>query len=140
MLTSLGARNPEKTVDFTTRPMTQNFKVFTREEMVRAYAGYVASNLGSRGILTQEFATDLANTYEISANETVVKGDPTSKFNAVGNGLQEFLMSKVPLTGEKCYWKGAVYYESQWLLTAAESSASRDLFVRCSAEANGDPN
>ncbi|GFY41900.1 uncharacterized protein TNIN_247481 [Trichonephila inaurata madagascariensis] len=139
VLTSLGSKNPEKIADFTTRSMAQNFKVFTREEMVRVYAGFAASYLGSQRILTQECAKDLANTYEKSANETVVKGDPTSKFKAVENGLTEFLMSKDTLTGEKC-WKGAIYYESQWLLTAAETPASRDLFVRCSAEANGDPN
>ncbi|GFQ68550.1 uncharacterized protein TNCT_108561 [Trichonephila clavata] len=143
VLASLGARKPEKIADFSTRPMAQNFNVFTREEMVRVYSSVAASYLDSQGILTQDNAKDLANqyanTFEKSANETVVEDDPTSKFEAVGNGLMEFLMSVDTLTVEKG-WVGAIYYESEWLLTAAETPASRDLFVRCSAEANGDPN
>ncbi|GFQ68553.1 uncharacterized protein TNCT_108581, partial [Trichonephila clavata] len=143
VLASLGARKPEKIADFSTRPMAQNFNVFTREEMVRVYSSVAASYLDSQGILTQDNAKDLANqyanTFEKSANETVVEDDPTSKFEAVGNGLMEFLMSVDTMTVEKG-WVGAIYYESEWLLTAAETPASRDLFVRCSAEANGDPN
>ncbi|GFY18382.1 uncharacterized protein TNCV_2396111 [Trichonephila clavipes] len=140
---SLGAKNPERIADFATRPMAQNFKVFTREEMVRVYSSVAASYLYSQGILIQDDAKDLANQYadacEKSANETVVENDPTSKFKAIGNGLEEFLMLKDTLTVEKA-WMGVIYYESEWLLTAAETPASRDLFVRCSAEANGDPN
>ncbi|GFY18440.1 uncharacterized protein TNCV_2396681 [Trichonephila clavipes] len=143
ILTSLGAIDPDKTADFATRPMAQNFKVFTREEMVRVYSNVASSYLDSQGILTQDNAQDLANqlasTFEKSAKETVVEGDPTSKFSAVGNGFIEFLMSNDNLTVEKV-WVVAIYYESEWLLTAAETPASRDLFVKCSAEANGDPN
>ncbi|PRD28274.1 UNVERIFIED_CONTAM: hypothetical protein NCL1_32900 [Trichonephila clavipes] len=143
VLTSLGAIDPDKTADFATRPMAQNFKVFTREEMVRVYSNVASSYLASQGILTQDNAQDLANqlasTFEKSAKETVVEGDPTSKFSAVGNGFIEFLMSNDNLTVEKV-WVLAIYYESEWLLTAAETPASRDLFVKCSAEANGDPN
>ncbi|GFY18378.1 uncharacterized protein TNCV_2396071 [Trichonephila clavipes] len=107
VVTSLGARDPEKIADFTTRSMAQNFKVFTREEMIRVYAGFAASYLGSQRILTQDCTKDLANTYEKSANETVVEDDPTSKFKAVENELTEFLMSEDTLTGENC-WKGAI--------------------------------
>ncbi|GFY41904.1 uncharacterized protein TNIN_247521 [Trichonephila inaurata madagascariensis] len=109
MLASLGARNPEKIADFATRPMAQNFKLFTREEMVRVYSSVAASYLYSQGILIQDNAKDLANqyanTFEKSANETVVENDPTSKFKAIGNGLMEFLMSKDTLTVEKPGWE-----------------------------------
>ncbi|GFY41902.1 uncharacterized protein TNIN_247501 [Trichonephila inaurata madagascariensis] len=142
-LASLGAKNPERVADFATRPMAQNFKVFTREEMVRVYSSVAASYLYSQGILMQDNAQDLANEYansfEKSANETVVENDPTTKFKAVGNGFMEFLMSKGTLTHEKA-WTVAIITKASGLLTAAETPASRDLFVRCSAEANGDPN
>ncbi|GFQ68547.1 uncharacterized protein TNCT_108531 [Trichonephila clavata] len=143
VLTSLGATDPNKTADFATRPMAQNFKVFTREEMVNVYSNKASSYAYSEGILNQDNAKDLAiqyaNTFEKTAKEYVVEGDPTSKFQAIGNGFIEFLMSIDNVTVAKG-WVVAISYETDWLMLAAETPASRDLFVKCSAEANGDPN
>ncbi|GFR18131.1 uncharacterized protein TNCT_665191 [Trichonephila clavata] len=142
-LALLGATHPEKIANFATRPMVQNFRVFTRKEMVRVYSSWAAGYTDSQGILTQDNAEDLAkqyaNIFEKSAKDTVVEGDPSSKFPAISNGFLEYLKSIETLSADNG-WKVATYYESEWLLTAAETPASRDLFVKCSAEANGDPN
>ncbi|GFY18466.1 uncharacterized protein TNCV_2396941 [Trichonephila clavipes] len=142
-LALLGAIHPEKIANFASRPMVQNFRVFTREEMVRVYSSWASGYTDSQGILTQDNAKDLAkqyaNFFEQSAQDTVVEGDPSSKFPAISNGFLQYLKSIETLSADNG-WKVAIYYESEWLLTAAETPASRDLFVKCSAVANGDPN
>ncbi|GFY59340.1 uncharacterized protein TNIN_278521 [Trichonephila inaurata madagascariensis] len=144
VLTSLGANDPDKIADFATRPMAQNFKIFTREEMVTVYSNKASSYAYSQGILTQNNAKDLAiqyaNIYEKTAKEYVVEGDPTSKYQAIGKGFIQFLMSiEDNLTVEKA-WVVAIFYEIDWLMLAAETPASRVLFGNCSAEVNGDFN
>ncbi|GFY18399.1 uncharacterized protein TNCV_2396281 [Trichonephila clavipes] len=144
VLTSLGATNPDKIADFETRPMAQNFKVFTREEMVTVYSNKASSYAYSQGILTQNnakyLAVQYANIYEKTAKEYVVEGDPTSKYQAIGNGFIQFVMSiDDNLTVEKG-WVLAIFYESYWLMLAAETPASRVLFENCSAEADHDSN
>ncbi|GFY50013.1 uncharacterized protein TNIN_76601 [Trichonephila inaurata madagascariensis] len=110
-LALLGATHPEKIANFATRPMDN----------------------------AKDLAKQYANFFEKSAKDTVVEGDPSSKFPAISNGFLQYLKSIETLTADNG-WKVAIYYESEWLLTAAETPDSRDLFVKCSAEANGDPN
>ncbi|GFQ68548.1 uncharacterized protein TNCT_108541 [Trichonephila clavata] len=131
VLASLGATQPEVMADFATRPMYA-FDVFTLEVMVRLYANVGAVYTDSQGLLNnpQELATRYANFFEERARASVVESDPTSKFRAIRDGFLDYLKSIEMLTAEHG-WKLAIIYGSEWLLTAAETSAGRDLRARC---------
>ncbi|GFY41903.1 uncharacterized protein TNIN_247511 [Trichonephila inaurata madagascariensis] len=131
---ALGTPNYEYIAELATRPMAQNFDVFTREDMVRVYANYPAIYAYSEGILTKKNAERLAieyvNTMENNAKATVVKGDYTSKFTAITNGIDQFLKSMGDPTAPKM-WKLAFYYHHQWLLTDVELHRKNHLYNDC---------
>ncbi|GFY41905.1 uncharacterized protein TNIN_247531, partial [Trichonephila inaurata madagascariensis] len=136
---ALGAPNYEYIAELATRPMAQNFDVFTREDMVRVYANYPAIYAYSQGNLTKKNAERLAieyfNIMENSAKTTVVKGDYTTKFRAITNGIDQFLKSMGNLTVPKM-WKLAFYYHHQWLLTGVELHRKNHLYNDCIDKAN----
>ncbi|GFY41901.1 uncharacterized protein TNIN_247491 [Trichonephila inaurata madagascariensis] len=136
---ALGTPNYENIAELATRPMAQNFDVFTREDMVRVYANYPAVYAYSEGNLTKENALRLAieyvNMMENSAKDTVVKGDYTTKFTAITNGIDQFLKSMGNLTIPKM-WKLAFYYHHQWLLTGVELHRKNHLYNDCIDKAN----
>ncbi|GFY59339.1 uncharacterized protein TNIN_278511, partial [Trichonephila inaurata madagascariensis] len=125
LLKSVNAKDPEPIADFGTRPMGQNFDVFTLKEMLRVYSNTVSSYALSEGALTQDNAKDLAMRYvdimEKQAKKNVKQGDPTSKYPAIGDGILEFFKSVSTVDVDKV-WKIAIYFGSEWLLTAAETS------------------
>ncbi|GFY18437.1 uncharacterized protein TNCV_2396651 [Trichonephila clavipes] len=124
---SVNAKDPEPIADFGTRPMGQNFDVFTLKEMLRVYSNTVSSYALSEGALTQDNAKDLAMRYvdimEKQAKKNVKQDDPTSKYPAIGDGILEFFKSVSTVDVDKV-WKIAIYFGSEWLLTAAETSRS----------------
>ncbi|GFY18385.1 uncharacterized protein TNCV_2396141 [Trichonephila clavipes] len=136
---ALGAPNYEYIAELATRPMAQNFDVFTREDMVRVYANYPAIYAYSEGLLTpknaQRLAIEYFNIMEKSIKATVVKGDYTSKFTAITNGIDQFLKSMGNLTVPKM-WKLAFYYHHQWLLTGVELHRKNHLYNDCIDKAN----
>ncbi|GFS92528.1 uncharacterized protein NPIL_581181 [Nephila pilipes] len=135
----LNADDPDTIADFATRPMDQNFNVFTRDVMVRVYANVAANYAYSIGVLNANNAKSLAKKYAKDFTETakeyVKKDDPESKFFGVGNGIIKFLKSLQPLTVDKL-WKVAVSYESEWLLAAVEVGSSNDIYDECIKEVN----
>ncbi|GFS92526.1 uncharacterized protein NPIL_581171 [Nephila pilipes] len=137
--TGLNAEDPATIADFATRPMVQNFNVFTWDVMVRVYANVAANYAYSVGKLTSKSAKSLAEKYTNSFMKTAKKyagkGKPQSKFFGVGNGLINFLKSLQPLTVDKL-WKVAVSYESEWLLAAVEVGGSNDIYDKCIKEVN----
>ncbi|GFY18401.1 uncharacterized protein TNCV_2396301 [Trichonephila clavipes] len=122
LLKSVNAKDPEPIVDFGTRPMGQNFDVFTLKEMLRVYSNTVSSYALSEGALSEDNANDLAMRYvdimEKQAKENVKQDDPTSKYPA---NSRIFQVSTVDVDK---VWKIAIYFDSEWLLTAAETSRS----------------
>ncbi|GFS92530.1 uncharacterized protein NPIL_581191 [Nephila pilipes] len=137
--TGLLADNPDVIADFATRPMIQNFNVFTRDVMVRVYANLAANYAYSIGVLNANNAESLAKKYAKDFTETakeyVKKDDPESKFFGVGNGIIKFLKSLQPLTVDKV-WQVAFLYESEWLLAAVEVGGSNDIYDKCIKEVN----
>ncbi|GFQ87958.1 uncharacterized protein TNCT_693221 [Trichonephila clavata] len=136
---SSGSTNYEYIAELATRPMAENFDVFTREDMVRVYANYPAIYAYSEGNLTKKNAERLAieyvNIMENSAKATVVPGDYTSKFTAITNGSDQFLKSMGNLTVPKM-WQLAFYYHHQWLLTGVELYRKNHLYNDCINKAN----
>ncbi|GFY58603.1 uncharacterized protein TNIN_487411 [Trichonephila inaurata madagascariensis] len=136
---SVNADDPDTIADFATRPMVQNFNVFTRDVMVRVYANVAANYAYSIGALNSNNAVRLAKKYAQAftktAKKNVVKGKPESKFSGVGEGIIAFLSQLEPLTVDKV-WQVAVSYESQWLLAAVEAGGSNDIYDKCIREIN----
>ncbi|GFS41831.1 uncharacterized protein NPIL_100481 [Nephila pilipes] len=112
LLKSVGATDQQTIADFGTRSMAQNFDVFKLDEMLRVYSNTVSSYALSEGALTQDNAKDLAKRYveimEKQAKKNVVKGDPTSKYHAIGDGILAFFKSVSTVTVDKV-WKIAIY-------------------------------
>ncbi|GFY18362.1 uncharacterized protein TNCV_2395921 [Trichonephila clavipes] len=136
---SANANDPDIIADFATRPMVQNFNVFTRDVMVRVYANVAANYAYSIGALNSNNAIKLAKKYAHAftktAKKNVVKGKPETKFSGVGEGIITFLNDLQPLTVDKV-WQVATLYGSQWLLSAVEAAGSNDIYDKCIKEIN----
>ncbi|GFU00719.1 uncharacterized protein NPIL_666391 [Nephila pilipes] len=113
LLTSLKAEDPESIANFATRVLTQEN--------------------------SEDLAKKFANFFEEIAKEYEKKGVPVSRSPAFRYGLIKSLKTIGPLTVEKVLIV-AIYYETEWLITAVETQDSTNLFYRCSFEADGDPN
>ncbi|GFS59798.1 uncharacterized protein NPIL_431791 [Nephila pilipes] len=143
ILTHLGIEDPKVIADLAARPMRNNFDIYKGEVTRKVYPSVVCNYAFTQGVLTQESAEHLglqfSNFFEESAKEYVEEGDIASRFLAITQGITKFLDFIGPLNYERSLML-TFLFETEWLLGAIETQYSRDVFYKCSAEADGDPN